>query len=66
MEVRNLKNHFCEYADQTPLFFAYYYLGFRVQHEKDRIIINIILMVNTVFGMDERLKRKYKAARPCI
>ena len=22
MEVRNLKNHFCEYADQTPLFFC--------------------------------------------
>ena len=22
MEVRNLKNHFCEYANQTPLFFC--------------------------------------------
>ena len=58
MEVRNLKNHFCEYSDQTPLFFAYCYLGFRVQYEKDRPVINIILIMNTVFGMDKRLKGK--------
>ena len=47
-------------------FFAYYYLGFRVQHEKDRLALSSIFMVNTVFGMDERLKEKYKAGRPCI
>ena len=47
-------------------FFAYYYIGFRVQHETDRVALNSIFMVNTVFGMDERLKEKYKAGRPCI
>ena len=39
-------------------FFAYYYLGFRVQHETDRVVLNSIFMVNTVFGMDEQLKGK--------
>ena len=36
-----------------PLYiFTYCYLGFRVHHEKDRLALNSILMVNTVFGMD--------------
>ena len=35
-------------------FFAYYYLGFRVQHETDRVVFNSIIMVNPVFGMEKQ------------